>query len=103
MKKKEEVVFKSIPGVERGETCLSIWLPGSFFGRNGYSAHVGGCGTGHASTLKAAKALLLERAKDYCRRQIARAQLSVDHYRRALAHLERVGLEPIEQKRGGVQ
>lgn len=49
-------------------------------------------GVGRAETLKEAKALLLECAKDYCLRRIKEAQQKAAHYKGQLAALEKKGL-----------
>ena len=95
-KRTESIEFESIPGVRDGELCLSIRPPGTWFDSTNYIAFMGGCGVGHAETLKAAKKLLLDKAEAGCRRRIAEAEQAAKHWQEQLARLERDGLKPVK-------
>ena len=63
-----------------GRVHLTIYPPGTFFGRAGYSVHVGGSGVGQRRTLRAARKLLAEAAKTYCQRRVDEAERIAAHY-----------------------
>lgn len=87
------IEFRPIPG-RTGCTALTIYRPGEFMpGDKAFGVFVGGSGVGAATTLAAAKTLLLKRARGYCQRHIDDALVEVDHYRVQLARLHKVGLE----------
>lgn len=91
MSKDRSLYYRSIPSVENGYAVLSITKPDQWFDSPDYVVFVGGCGVGHAKTLKIAKALLLEHAEAYCERQIRDSYQQLAHYERELQRLEKFG------------
>lgn len=90
----KNISFKPIPAMSKDQfAALTIHPPGTFIDNKDYIVFVGGCGVGHATSLKEAKQMLLERAKQYCANRITEAERKLRHYREQLAVLEKEGLQ----------
>jgi hypothetical protein len=83
-----EIKFKPIPGVDAGITHLTIRCKSA----RQFTVFVGGCAVGNATSLAAAKQLLLDRARAYCTRQIVEAKAFLEHYEAQRARLSEEGL-----------
>ena len=90
------IEFDPIPCVAgEGHICLGIYPPGTFCGNTDFGAFVGGCGVGHASTLREAKVLLQEHAVAGIRRRLAAAHAIARHYEQELTRFQQTGLRQI--------
>lgn len=85
--------FRSIPGVDGGETMLTVHPPDDGH-INRYSAWVGGCCVGTKPSMEEACELLLEQAKATCDRHMDEAKRKFEHYRSERNMLFRDGLTP---------
>jgi hypothetical protein len=80
MPERKAIEYGTIPGHLFGQTHLSIYKPGDFINNEEYLVMVGGCGVGHAKTLREAEALLLTTAIGTCDRQISASIEKAMHY-----------------------
>ncbi len=93
-KAKKRIEFKSIPcSSDSGYIALSIYPPGTWMDDKDYVCFVGGCGIGHAQTLRQAKAILLQGAKRHLLAYVKEARARITHYESQLAELNDKGLQ----------
>lgn len=78
---REPIEYEPIPEVSgSGHIALTIRPPGTWFDSVDFVVFVGGCGVGHAKTLRAAEELLLQHARAECDRRTHEAQCRLNHF-----------------------
>lgn len=87
----KEINYKSIPVPNKGHIALTIYPPGTFFGKDRYAVMVGGCGIGREKTLAEAEKLLECSARAELERRIT------EHVRLAKSYRKQLGRFKLEK------
>ena len=77
---RRRIDYKAIPQPSGGKICLSIYPPGTWFGRDGYHCFVGGCGIGVKDTLPEAEAFLFRGARETLNLRITQSKAQIEFY-----------------------